>query len=64
MLTDSVYRKRSRISKDDDVEMTQEGEDSDPYDFTEEENSKSTLLETDAGSCLFVLLNVKAVQPS
>lgn len=53
MLTDSVYRKRSRISKDDDVDMTQEGEDSDPYDFTEEENSKSTLLGTNAGSCLF-----------
>ncbi|ROL42325.1 Maternal DNA replication licensing factor mcm3 [Anabarilius grahami] len=35
-------RKRSRISKDDDVEMTQEGEDSDPYDFTEEENTQSS----------------------
>ncbi|XP_067273228.1 MCM3 minichromosome maintenance deficient 3 (S. cerevisiae), like [Pseudorasbora parva] len=33
-------RKRSRISKDDDVEMTQEGEDSDPYDFTEDENTQ------------------------
>ncbi|XDV41892.1 hypothetical protein PO909_010675, partial [Leuciscus waleckii] len=33
-------RKRSRISKDDDVQMTQEGEDSDPYDFTEEENTQ------------------------
>lgn len=33
-------RKRSRISKDDDVELTQEGEDSDPYDFTEDENTQ------------------------
>ncbi|XP_016121622.1 maternal DNA replication licensing factor mcm3-like [Sinocyclocheilus grahami] len=35
-------RKRSRISKDvdDDVEMTQEGEDSDPYDFPEDENTQ------------------------
>lgn len=34
-------RKRSRISKDgDDVEMTQDGEDEDPYDFTEDENTQ------------------------
>lgn len=55
------------------MEMTQEGEDSDPYDFTEEENSRSTdwvslsqlaLLGANTDFCLFVLLNVKAVQHS
>ncbi|RXN15248.1 maternal DNA replication licensing factor mcm3-like isoform X1 [Labeo rohita] len=37
-----LMQKRSRISKDvdDDVEMTQAGEDSDPYDFIEDENSR------------------------
>ncbi|KAI7799905.1 MCM3 minichromosome maintenance deficient 3 (S. cerevisiae), like [Triplophysa rosa] len=35
-------RKRSRISKDDDVEMTQDGEDADPYDFTDDENTQSS----------------------
>ncbi|XP_051511759.1 MCM3 minichromosome maintenance deficient 3 (S. cerevisiae), like [Myxocyprinus asiaticus] len=34
-------RKRSRISKDD-VEMTQDEEDLDPYDFTEDENTPSS----------------------
>uniref|UniRef100_A0A673G157 DNA replication licensing factor MCM3 n=1 Tax=Sinocyclocheilus rhinocerous TaxID=307959 RepID=A0A673G157_9TELE len=38
----AYFKKRSRISKDvdDDVEMTQKGEDSDPYDFPEDENSR------------------------
>ncbi|KAA0708779.1 Maternal DNA replication licensing factor mcm3 [Triplophysa tibetana] len=35
-------RKRSRISKDDDVEMTKDGGDSDPYDFVDDENTQST----------------------
>ncbi|XP_073667531.1 MCM3 minichromosome maintenance deficient 3 (S. cerevisiae), like [Paramisgurnus dabryanus] len=35
-------RKRSRISKDDDVEMTQDAEDSDPYDFTDDENTQTS----------------------
>ncbi|XP_056620611.1 MCM3 minichromosome maintenance deficient 3 (S. cerevisiae), like [Triplophysa dalaica] len=35
-------RKRSRISKDDDVEMTKDAGDSDPYDFTDDENTQST----------------------
>lgn len=36
--TGTVYRKRSRVSKDD-VDLTM-AEDSDPYDFTEDENSQ------------------------